>query len=73
MVDVVDVVLVIVTCVAASVSVGAAHAAILAARDHLGIRKQFGKPLKDFQVTNNNSTRPDLYLTQLLDVPVHIH
>jgi isobutyryl-CoA dehydrogenase len=33
----------------ASVSLGAAHAAILAARDHLHNRKQFGKPLKDFQ------------------------
>jgi alkylation response protein AidB-like acyl-CoA dehydrogenase len=34
----------------ASVSLGAAHASILAARNHLHERKQFGKQLKDFQV-----------------------
>lgn len=32
-----------------SVSLGAAHAALLAAREHLLQRKQFGQPLKNFQ------------------------
>jgi len=32
-----------------SVSLGAAHAALLAAREHILQRKQFGRPLRDFQ------------------------
>ena len=34
----------------ASVSVGAADAAIEAVKEHLTVRKQFGKQLKEFQV-----------------------
>jgi len=36
-------------CCAQQVSLGAAHAALLAARDHLLQRQQFGRPLSEFQ------------------------
>jgi len=45
--------LIFVFCCAASVSLGAADAAIEAVREHLGVRKQFGKYLKEFQVGHN--------------------
>ena len=35
----------------ASVSLGAATAALEATREHLHVRKQFNKALKDFQVS----------------------
>ena len=37
--------------VLASCSLGAAHMAFEQARDHLCVRKQFGQPLADFQVS----------------------
>lgn len=36
----------------ASCSLGAAHASVLLTRDHLHVRKQFGKPLASNQVTS---------------------
>lgn len=35
----------------ASCSLGAAHASVVLARDHLKVRKQFGEPLANSQVT----------------------
>lgn len=38
---------------AASCSLGAAHASVLLARDHLNVRKQFGELLASNQVTSS--------------------
>ncbi|MGH0159311.1 UNVERIFIED_CONTAM: hypothetical protein FKN15_040682 [Acipenser sinensis] len=38
----------------ASCSLGAAHASVLLARDHLKVRKQFGEPLSNSQICNQS-------------------